>query len=164
MLTREERRAAVFLAAVAAAGGVVRALRGRDAPPGAAVVAPELAAGDVERQAALARREAALMRPLGPGERIDLDRASAREIERLPRIGPSLALRIVEDRRAHGPFGSLEALDEVPGVGPALIGALAPHVRFTGPPRPRREVAQPERVAGGRRARSRPAAGPSRAP
>ncbi len=71
-------------------------------------------------------------------QRIDLDRASAVEIERLPRIGPALAQRIVADRDSLGPFGSLEALRRVRGVGQAIIRAIAPYVTFSLPPRPSR--------------------------
>ena len=70
-------------------------------------------------------------RPLARGERVDLDVASLKEIERLPRIGPGLAKKIVADRAARGAFGSLNGLDRVPGVGAALLGVLAPHVRFS---------------------------------
>lgn len=74
-------------------------------------------------------------RPLGPGERIDLDRAGALEISRLPRVGLELARTIVADRTARGPFGSLEGLDRVPGVGPGLLRSVAPHAAFSGVPR-----------------------------
>jgi competence protein ComEA len=72
------------------------------------------------------------VRPLGPGERIDLDRATAVEIARLPRVGLALARAIVVDREAHGPFGSLPALDRVPGIGPGLVTAIETHVTFSG--------------------------------
>ncbi|MGH7589891.1 MAG: ComEA family DNA-binding protein, partial [Gemmatimonadales bacterium] len=71
-------------------------------------------------------------RPLGADERVDLDRASARELERLPGIGPGLAARIVADREAHGSFGGLAGFDRVPGVGPALLSRVAPHAAFSG--------------------------------
>jgi competence protein ComEA len=67
---------------------------------------------------------------------VDVDRASAAELERLPRIGPALARRIVADRDSLGPFGSLEALQTVKGIGPAVAAVLAPHVTFSGTPRP----------------------------
>jgi competence ComEA-like helix-hairpin-helix protein len=51
---------------------------------------------------------------------------------RLPRIGPALAARIVQDREANGSFGSLDALDRVPGIGPAVLGAIGRHVVFSG--------------------------------
>jgi len=67
-------------------------------------------------------------RALGP---VDLNRASAEELERLPRVGPALAARIIEHRREHGPFSSLAALDEVRGVGPAVLRALEGHAIVT---------------------------------
>jgi len=74
-----------------------------------------------------------LTRPLAPGERVDLDRASALEIARLPRVGLTLAKAIVADRTARGPFGSLAALDRVPGVGPGLLRAIEAQVTFSAP-------------------------------
>lgn len=67
---------------------------------------------------------------------IDLDVASATDIERLPRIGPALAARIVANRDSLGPFGSLEEFQRVRGVGPALARAIAPYVTFSLQPRP----------------------------
>ncbi len=63
---------------------------------------------------------------------IDLEVATATEIERLPRIGPALAARIVANRDSVGPFGSLEGLDRVKGIGKATRKLLAPHVTFGG--------------------------------
>jgi competence protein ComEA len=65
--------------------------------------------------------------------RVDINRASAAELESLPRVGPALAARIVAHREAHGPFGSIEALDAVPGVGPATLEALRSHVTLSVP-------------------------------
>src|SRR6266513_3043751 len=70
--------------------------------------------------------------PLAPGERIDWARAAVTEITRLPRVGPALAQRIVAWRAEHGAFGSLERLDSVSGVGPALLKAIQPFVSFSG--------------------------------
>jgi DNA uptake protein ComE-like DNA-binding protein len=67
---------------------------------------------------------------------VDLDQADSAALERLPRIGPALAARIVADRRAKGPFGSLAVFQRVRGVGPKLAQALAPRVTFSGTPRP----------------------------
>jgi competence ComEA-like helix-hairpin-helix protein len=62
---------------------------------------------------------------------VDVDRATAEELETLPRIGPALARRIAADRESNGAFGSLEALQRVKGIGPALARQLAPHVTFS---------------------------------
>jgi competence ComEA-like helix-hairpin-helix protein len=59
-----------------------------------------------------------------PGTALNVNRATAVELERLPGIGPSLARRIVADREARGPFATVQALDRVPGIGPALVGRL----------------------------------------
>jgi len=81
---------------------------------------------------------------------VDVDRATAAELELLPRIGPALAKRIVEDRDARGPFGSLEGFQRVRGVGPAMAAALSGSVTFSGTPRPS--------IAGGPRASGPPKA------
>lgn len=60
--------------------------------------------------------------------RINLNTASAAELDLLPRIGPALAARIVEDRERHGDFSSIEALDRVRGVGPQTIQNLRPYL------------------------------------
>ncbi|MBK7907456.1 MAG: helix-hairpin-helix domain-containing protein [Gemmatimonadetes bacterium] len=69
-------------------------------------------------------------------EPIDVDLATVDELDRLPGIGPALAARIVEERARLGPFGSMDALDQVRGIGPALAERLRPHVTFSGSPRP----------------------------
>lgn len=57
-------------------------------------------------------------------DRIDLNRADAAELEKLPGVGPVLAARIVSDREVNGPFASVEDLGRVPGVGPAILAGL----------------------------------------
>jgi hypothetical protein len=69
--------------------------------------------------------------PAPPPLRLDLDVASAAEIERLPRVGPALARRIVASRDSLGPFGELAALGRVKGVGRATLERLAPLVTFS---------------------------------
>ena len=125
------RRAALSLLGLAAAGHLALHWRGGPArAPGEVLAAPR---GTISPAA---QRDSVLSatRPLGPEERIDLDRGSARELERLPGIGPGLAARIVADRAAHGPFGGLGGLDRVSGVGPALLARVAPHAAFSGVP------------------------------
>lgn len=93
--------------------------------------------------------------PPSPASRIDVDRATAAEIDRLPRVGPVLAARIIADRDSLGPFGSLEGLTRVKGIGPALARRLAPYVTFSGTPRPSRVDDRGGR-APAKRARGRP--------
>ena len=73
-------------------------------------------------------RERIRSRPLGPGERIDPNRADELQLDRLPRVGPALAARIVAWREEHGPFASLAEIDEVDGVGPGLLETISPHL------------------------------------
>lgn len=72
-----------------------------------------------------------------------MDTASVELIETLNGIGPALAGRIVADRDSAGPFGSLEGLRRVKGIGPALSAKLAPQVTFSRLPRPQNAVAGP---------------------
>ena len=55
---------------------------------------------------------------------VDLNRASAEELEQLPGVGPATAAAIVDDRGRNGPFATVEDLERVPGVGPAKLAAL----------------------------------------
>lgn len=57
-------------------------------------------------------------------EYLDLNTASAPELERLPGIGPALAEEIVGYRSAHGPFEELDDLLNVSGIGPAKLDAI----------------------------------------
>ncbi len=65
----------------------------------------------------------------GGGATLDLNSATAGELEALPGIGPVLAQRIVEHREAYGPFASVDGLLEVSGVGPAVLENLRSGVR-----------------------------------
>lgn len=58
------------------------------------------------------------------GGKLNLNRATATELEQLPGIGPVLAARIVDYRETHGPFQTTQALDEVSGVGEKLLADL----------------------------------------
>ncbi len=48
----------------------------------------------------------------------------------LPRIGPAMAARIVEYRRQHGSFRSVEQLVEIRGIGEKTLENLRPWVRL----------------------------------
>ena len=49
--------------------------------------------------------------------------------------GPALAARIIESRERCGPFGSMEELTRVYGIGEGMAKRLAPHVTFSTPSR-----------------------------
>ena len=59
-----------------------------------------------------------------PDTVLNVNRATAVELEGLPGIGASLARRIVADREARGPFATVQALDRIPGIGPRLVARL----------------------------------------
>ncbi len=59
---------------------------------------------------------------------ISLSSATEEDLDRLDGIGPTLAARIVEWRRAHGGFASIDQLLDVPGIGPARLEALRAQV------------------------------------
>ena len=67
------------------------------------------------------------MAPSGP---VHLNSATLEQLDALPGIGPVTAQKIVDYRRQHGAFGSVDVLDAVPGIGPArleqLRGLVAP--------------------------------------
>jgi competence protein ComEA len=60
---------------------------------------------------------------------LDINRATADELETLPGIGPGLARAIVEYRESQGPFRAVEDLLLVPGIGPARLEQLRHLVR-----------------------------------
>ena len=62
--------------------------------------------------------------PAGP---IDVNAATAAQLDELPGIGPSLAAAIIAYRAEHGPFATLDALEQVPGIGPSKLSRLRPH-------------------------------------
>jgi competence ComEA-like helix-hairpin-helix protein len=59
---------------------------------------------------------------------LDVNLASASELERLPGVGPALAARIVDVRAREGPFGSVDELRRVRGVGVATLERLRPRL------------------------------------
>ena len=59
---------------------------------------------------------------------VDLNSASAAELEELPGVGPVLAGRIME-HRTEQPFTTVDELDDVAGIGPALLADLRTRVR-----------------------------------
>ena len=63
---------------------------------------------------------AALAGTSAPGAKVSLASATAE----LPGIGPVTAEKIVDWRTTHGPFRSVDDLDDVPGIGPAHIEQL----------------------------------------
>jgi competence protein ComEA len=67
--------------------------------------------------------------PSGPNALIDLNSATADELEALPGVGPVTAAAILAWREANGRFRSVDQLGEVDGIGPVRLNTLRDHVR-----------------------------------
>ncbi|WP_314840971.1 ComEA family DNA-binding protein [Rothia mucilaginosa] len=59
---------------------------------------------------------------------VNINTATAEELQTLPRIGPAMAQRIIAWRETHGGFRSVDELDAVPGIGPSMLENLRPLV------------------------------------
>jgi competence protein ComEA len=68
----------------------------------------------------------------GAGQTLNVNTASAAELERLPNVGPALAARIVEHREKNGAFKSAEDLMLVKGIGEKSFERLKPYVAVSG--------------------------------
>ena len=143
-ISRRERRALALLFALFVGGHLLRAVAAAPGtPPAAAALFDPATDGDP-----LAHRDSIRQqgRPLGASERIDVDRAGAVELTRLPGIGPALANRIVADRQSHGAFGNIAGLRRVRGLGPSLLDRLRGHLTFGGVPAEAQSTSFPDAV------------------
>lgn len=94
---------------------------------GQTIVVPERSAQVTESSTAIAPVESA-------STLININTASADELETLPGIGPALADRIVAYRTEHGPFRSVDELAEVRGISPRMVDELRGRVTVGGVP------------------------------
>lgn len=67
--------------------------------------------------------------PVAHARPVDLNTATVEQLELLPGIGPAKARAIVEYRAQNGPFDAVDALLEVPGIGPATLANIRRQVR-----------------------------------
>lgn len=67
---------------------------------------------------------------LEAGMTLDINTASAEQLQLLPGIGPSRAAAIVEDRVSRGRFRTVEDLARVSGIGPVTVEGVRPYVRI----------------------------------
>ena len=65
---------------------------------------------------------------------VDVNTADETELAQLPGLGTATARRIIDHRRAHGPFSATDDLLDVPGIGPATLDRMRPHLRPLQPP------------------------------
>ena len=159
MPTPAERKALLFFSVVLVLGASSRAFRAFNSrsPVDArarSALETQIKAADSARRSGLRKpkREPKQKAPPKPAGPVDLDVASAKEIEGLRYIGPALAKRIVADRDSLGPFGSMEGLSRVKGIGPSMVAKLDSTVTFSLVPRPtNRVISRPSEVPKARR-------------
>ena len=60
--------------------------------------------------------------------KVNINTATASQLDELPGVGPSTAKRIIAYRQSKGPFSKVEDLLNVPGIGPAKLDAMRPMV------------------------------------
>jgi competence ComEA-like helix-hairpin-helix protein len=147
MPTPAERKALLFFSVVLVLGASTRGYRAlhSGAPTDArarSALERQIKAADSARRAGLRkpkreRKQKSPPKPVGP---LDMDIASEKEIEALRHIGPTLAKRIIANRDSLGPFGSMEGLRRVKGIGPSMVEKLDSSVTFSLVPRPTNTV------------------------
>jgi len=74
-----------------------------------------------------ARRASPGKKNPSPNTRIDINRASATELQQLPSVGPVLSLRIIQEREKT-PFRNVDELRRVSGIGAKTLDKLRPYV------------------------------------
>lgn len=135
-ITPQERLALLVLCLLLTGGGASRYLLGRDGA-GSSLEFRDIAAdttifgstvSPAKRVTAAVAENEARKKPLAEGERIDPNRATAVELDRLPGVGAALADRIVAHREANGRFRSLQDLGGVQGIGDAMLARIGPLV------------------------------------
>jgi competence protein ComEA len=106
---------------------LLEALEKAGEPPVAVPANPTVPSGtriEVRRQGLpqLGRMSGETLLTLGLA--LDLNQASAQDLEALPGIGPALARRIIDYRQSHGPFKNLDDLEQVSGIGPKKLAMI----------------------------------------
>ena len=66
-------------------------------------------------------------------KKVNINQATAEQLANLPRVGAKAAQRVVDHRKAHGPFARIEDLMEVKGFGEKRFEQLKPYLTVSGP-------------------------------
>ena len=64
-----------------------------------------------------------------PAQPVNLNTATLEQLDTLDGVGPTTAQKIIDFRTAHGGFGSVDELDQIPGIGEKKLAALREQVR-----------------------------------
>ncbi len=73
--------------------------------------------------------------PTASGKKVNINTASSAELEKLPRIGPKVAQRIIDFRKEHGNFKKIEELMKVKGIGEKTFEQLKDRITVAEPAR-----------------------------
>jgi len=65
---------------------------------------------------------------------VNINTATQAELETLPEIGPAIAQAIIAYREQNGSFSSIEAIQNVPGIGPAIFAQIEPLITIESTP------------------------------
>ena len=97
------------------------------APTEAVIVAPSSSKA-ARSTAAAVSKAAKAEKTSAPITPVNINTADATQLDTLPGIGPVMAQRIIDYRNQHGPFLSVDELDNVSGIGPKTLEKLRPYV------------------------------------
>ncbi len=128
--TRALRRAVVVLFLVSSARWAWIRTVAEPSDPGTPDVLDTLLAESIDA----AEEAEARSRPLGPGERVDPNRADEVELDRLPGVGPATARAIVAAREGGLTFRRPDDLSAVRGIGPATVERMRSLLDLDRPP------------------------------
>jgi competence protein ComEA len=67
-----------------------------------------------------------------PAGVVNVNTASAEQLQLLPRVGPALAGRIIDFREANGPFRTVDEIVAVKGIGETSLEKLEPYIVTSG--------------------------------
>lgn len=110
-LTKQERTALVFLAAVILLGTVLQI---------------------VVKKFPAAARMLDFMNGEQLKRKVDINAASPDDLNGIPYVGPAMAREIFNYRQTHGRFENIEDLKKIKGIGPRRYERIAPHVLVIG--------------------------------
>jgi competence protein ComEA len=68
--------------------------------------------------------------PTAPEQPVNLNTATLEQLDQLDGVGPATAQKILDYRQEHGGFGSVDELDQIPGIGEKRLASLREHVRL----------------------------------
>jgi competence protein ComEA len=80
-------------------------------------------------RSAPAAAQAGATAPAAPDQPLNLNTATLEQLDTLDGVGPATAQKILDYRAEHGGFGSIEELDQIPGIGEKRLAALRERVR-----------------------------------